>query len=142
MRADATRLPFPDGVFDAVTALNVLYHLPDPVPALREVRRVLRTGGRLLAATIARSDSPEFAPYWRRPATTFDAEDAPGILGQVFDEIAVHPWNAALITLPDAEAIREYLLGRQAPRARVAEAARALPVPLRVTKRGALPVAR
>jgi SAM-dependent methyltransferase len=142
VRADAARLPFAGGTFDAVTALNVLYHLPDPVPALREARRVLRRGRHLLAATIARSDSPEFAAFWRRPATTFDAEDAPAILAEVFDEITVHAWDAPLVTLPGADAIRDYLLGRRAPPAAADAAARALPAPLRVTKRGVLLVAR
>jgi SAM-dependent methyltransferase len=140
--ADATHLPFTDGVFDAVTAVNVLYHLREPVPALREVRRVLRPGGQLLAATISRHDSPEMAPYWRRPTTTFDAEDGPELLAQVFHEVTVHRWDAPLVTLPSADAVRDYLVGRQAPRAVAEAAARALPAPLRVTKRGALFVAR
>jgi len=81
VQADAARLPFLNGSVDAVTALNVLYHLPDPLPALREAHRVLRVGGHLLAAVIARDDSPEFSAYWTRPATSFDAEDAPGHIG-------------------------------------------------------------
>jgi SAM-dependent methyltransferase len=63
VQADAARLPVRDRTVDAVTALNVLYHLPDPMPAVREARRVLRVGGHLLAATIARTDSPELAAY-------------------------------------------------------------------------------
>ncbi len=89
LRADARRLPVRDRAVDAVTALNVLYHLPDPMPALREAHRVLRAGGHLLAATIARTDSPEFSAYWTRSATSFDAEDAPGLLARVFESIAV-----------------------------------------------------
>jgi SAM-dependent methyltransferase len=142
VRADATHLPFTNGVFDAVTAVNVLYHLPEPVLAVRQARRVLRPGGQLMAATISRHDSPEIAAYWRRPTTTFDAEDAAELLARVFDEITVHHWDAPLVTLPNADAVRDYLIGRQAPRTVAEEAARALPVPLRVTKRGALFVAR
>ena len=112
------------------------------MPALRAARRVLRRGGHLLAATIARSDSPELARYWRRPATPFDAEDAPAVVAQVFENITVHAWDAPLVTLPDSAAIRDYLLGRQAPPAAAEAAARSLPAPLRVTKRGALLLAR
>ncbi len=142
VRADAKHLPFTNGVFDAVTAVNVLYHLPDPVSALREARRVLHPDGQLLAATISRLDSPEMGAYWRRPTTTFDAEDAPELLAQVFDEITMHRWDAPLVTLPSAAAVRDYLVGRQAPTSVAEAAARALPTPLRVTKRGALFLAR
>jgi SAM-dependent methyltransferase len=141
VRAEATRLPFRDTAFDAVTALNVLYHLPAPLPALREARRVLRPGGHLIAATIARTDSPELAEYWRRPVTGFDAEDAPGIVGRVFDSVTAHTWDAPLVTLPDERSLRDYLIGRQAPVEAASAAAREMPVPLRVTKRGVVVVA-
>ena len=45
-RAEA--LPFHTGTFDAVVSHHVFEHLPDPFQALRESRRVCRTGGRLL----------------------------------------------------------------------------------------------
>lgn len=41
-QADATTLPFIDGAFDVVTALEVLEHIPDVAPAVREVVRVAR----------------------------------------------------------------------------------------------------
>jgi ubiquinone/menaquinone biosynthesis C-methylase UbiE len=43
--ADARRLPFDDGQFDAVFSHAMLEHLPDPVSVLAEMRRVLRPGG-------------------------------------------------------------------------------------------------
>ena len=138
LRADARRLPVRDRAVDAVTALNVLYHLPDPMPALREARRVLRAGGHLLAATIARTDSPELSTYWTRSATGFDAEDAPGLLARVFDSVAAFSWDAPLVTLPDAAAIRDYLVGRQVRPEVAGAAADGLPTPLQITKRGAL----
>jgi SAM-dependent methyltransferase len=46
--ADLTRLPYADGAFDAVVCGWVLEHLPDPVPGLRELARVLQRGGKLL----------------------------------------------------------------------------------------------
>jgi SAM-dependent methyltransferase len=43
--ASVYHLPFPEAAFDAVFANNVLWHLRDPLAALREMRRVLRRGG-------------------------------------------------------------------------------------------------
>jgi len=50
-RADAHRLPFRDGAFDAVVLHHVLAHLADAAAATAEARRVLRRGGRLGIAT-------------------------------------------------------------------------------------------
>jgi ubiquinone/menaquinone biosynthesis C-methylase UbiE len=47
-RADVARLPFADGIFDLVTCRRAAHHFPDLEGALREMKRVLRIGGRLL----------------------------------------------------------------------------------------------
>ncbi len=47
-RADA--LPFPDATFSCAVMTGVLGFLPDPVAALREIRRVLARGGRYVMA--------------------------------------------------------------------------------------------
>jgi SAM-dependent methyltransferase len=41
-RCTAAALPFRDAAFDAVTCWELLHHLPQPVPALREMLRVAR----------------------------------------------------------------------------------------------------
>jgi ubiquinone/menaquinone biosynthesis C-methylase UbiE len=48
--ADAYRLPFADGSFDAAHCERVLMHLEDPTAALREMRRVVKPGGVVVAA--------------------------------------------------------------------------------------------
>lgn len=53
MRADATRLPLPDGGLDLVVAFDVLEHLDDDAAAAAEVLRVLRPGGTFLVAVPA-----------------------------------------------------------------------------------------
>lgn len=45
---DAERLPWQDGRFSVVTSLNMLKFVPNPERALREMRRVLRPGGRIV----------------------------------------------------------------------------------------------
>jgi SAM-dependent methyltransferase len=55
--AGAHHLPFPDATFTCAAMTGVLGFLPDPVAALREIRRVLRAGGRLV---VLGSD-----PRWR-----------------------------------------------------------------------------
>ncbi len=44
----AERLPFADESFDVVTALDVVEHLDDDIAGLKEMNRVLRTGGKTL----------------------------------------------------------------------------------------------
>ncbi len=44
----AEALPYDDATFDLVTALDVVEHLDDDLAGLREMRRVLRPGGRVL----------------------------------------------------------------------------------------------
>jgi ubiquinone/menaquinone biosynthesis C-methylase UbiE len=63
--ADVYALPFDDDSFDIVHAHQVLQHLPDPVAALREMRRVCRPGG-----IVAARDSDYAAMTW------FPADDA------------------------------------------------------------------
>ncbi len=53
LQAHAEALPVLDGTCDRVMANHMLYHVPDQVRALREMRRVLRPGGRVLLATNA-----------------------------------------------------------------------------------------
>src|SRR5256885_6749708 len=46
---DLTKLPFKDGVFDGVTTGETLEHLDDDRSAAREIGRVVRPGGRVVA---------------------------------------------------------------------------------------------
>lgn len=142
VRAAATALPFRERAFDAVVAVNVLDHLADPRVAVRAARRVLREGGLLLAAATSRRDAPELHEFWTPTPTSFDAEDAPSLVNEIFEQVEPRWWDAPLVTLPDPEAVRDFLLARHATPDTAEAAAATLPTPLPVTKRGVLVLAR
>ena len=113
VQADACHLPFNDSTFDGAAALYMLYHLAEPLVALREAHRILRVGGLLAVCAPSRYNDPELAgqiPQWGRPLS-FDAENAAALLRQVFDEVEIQRWDAPLIHLPDREALQLYLRG-------------------------------
>ena len=66
--ADVTGLPFRNGAFDVVVAAFVVNHLPDPAAGLRELRRVTRPGGAVLASTFSadRAAAKEAVDGWPR----------------------------------------------------------------------------
>ncbi len=57
---DATRLPFADDTFDAVTISFGLRNVVDPDAGLREMLRVTRPGGRLVVCEFS---SPTWSPF-------------------------------------------------------------------------------
>ena len=56
---DVYALDLPDGSFDVVHAHQVLQHLPDPVAALRQMRRLCRAGG-----LVAARDADYHGMFW------------------------------------------------------------------------------
>ena len=68
VEGDVTALDFPEESFDLVYAHQVLQHLPDPVAALREMRRVTRVGG-----VIAVRDADYSAMTWYPEVDGLDA---------------------------------------------------------------------
>ena len=62
---DATKLPFGDGVFDAVTISFGLRNVADQQAALREMFRVTRPGGRLVVCEFATPTNALFATVYK-----------------------------------------------------------------------------
>lgn len=60
LNADATHLPLADASFDVVLANHILFDVPQLESAVAEFHRVLRPGGRLVAATNARDSMQRF----------------------------------------------------------------------------------
>ena len=61
--SDVAAIPEPDGAFDAVLCTEVLEHVPEPIAALRELARLFKPGGELIA-TAPFCSITHFAPYF------------------------------------------------------------------------------
>ena len=60
-QADAKDLPFPSQFFDGVLSNSIIHHIPDPLPMLREVNRVIRSDGLILIRDLIRPNSTKAA---------------------------------------------------------------------------------
>jgi SAM-dependent methyltransferase len=131
--ADMRSLPFRNSAFAEVTHLWCLYHVEDPLDAVDEAARVLRTGGRYYASTAARDNDPELMPEGY-PPSSFDAEDAAEIVASVFEELEPQRWDGAFFPLTTRDEVRAYCRHNYIPAGRAEEVV----VPLWLTKRGVL----
>lgn len=124
VNGDATRLPFADDSFDAVLAPHMLYHVPHPVDAAREIRRVLRDGGVFVAVTNGASHTRAMVQlversvrqadsHWemRTPATEFfSLENGAGQLARAFGSVTlVRPDKPPRVELTDAGILAGYV---------------------------------
>jgi SAM-dependent methyltransferase len=126
VRAGAESLPFDDGSFDVVTAVNALQFADDTTAALRECARVTRSGGAIGVANWAEAARNDIDVVERAVAIALDDEQLPdgplrpagGIeramtdagLAVVASGIVDAPWQAA----DDATLVRGILLGEDA----------------------------
>ncbi len=79
---DAKELPYADGAFDWVISNSIVHHIPDPRPAVREMVRVLKTGGLLFVRDLLR---PLDLETLKHLVTTY-AGDANAHQQQMFDD--------------------------------------------------------
>ena len=71
---DAQKLTFPDAAFDAALSLLVLNFVPDPVLALREMRRVTKPGGTIAAAVWDYGGDMEMLRIFAEEVSAFDPQ--------------------------------------------------------------------
>jgi demethylmenaquinone methyltransferase/2-methoxy-6-polyprenyl-1,4-benzoquinol methylase len=102
---DATRLPFEDGVFDAVTISFGLRNVVDTVGGLTEMARVTKPGGRLVVCEFSTPTVPVFATVYKEylmralPAMARMVSSDPESYEYLAESIRAWPDQAALARL-------------------------------------------
>lgn len=76
---DGDVVPAPDGAYDAVVASLLLNYLKDPSRLLREARRLLRPGGRIVLSTLRRD--ADISRIYREVSAELHAGEAPSAFG-------------------------------------------------------------
>ena len=126
--ANAQELPFEEGIFDAVVANHMLYHVPNRPQAFSEIARVLREGGTLYAATNGMKHLQELAGMLRvlDPAhrsesiatdlPSFTLENGAHQLSLWFTEVSLRRHEDALI-VTEAKPLVDFLLSTIAAQA-------------------------
>lgn len=96
MQGSADSIPVGDGSFDVVVCTQVLEHVPRPLDALREFRRVLRSGG-ILIATVPFLWEEHETPFDYYRYTRYGIEHLARSAG--FSEVEVKPRTDCFTTL-------------------------------------------
>jgi SAM-dependent methyltransferase len=137
---DVQHLPFADGEFDVVVAAWVLFHPADLNRALAEIARVLRPGGRLVAATNSERHLEElWLLVGRTLSSTFSVESGEASLRGHFDSVEVLPVEG-WVTFVDTAMARDYIASGIVSRD-LADRVPELVGPLRARRRNAVFVA-
>jgi SAM-dependent methyltransferase len=119
---DAQSIPIEDGYFDAVIANHMLYHIPNRLAALAEIRRVLKPAGRLYASTCGDQHLIELAGLvgrfnhevssWGMDTNSFTLENGIAQLSSFFTEIKLYHYENCLEVTEAAPLVDYILSGR------------------------------
>jgi ubiquinone/menaquinone biosynthesis C-methylase UbiE len=118
---DAAAMPMRNASSDVTIAMHMLYHVPNPLDAIRELRRITRPGGRVLIGLNADDHLSEL----RQPVTAVLREMAHGglvplvaerlslargaeLLDPYFGSVTRHDFAGELL-LPGPETAADYL---------------------------------
>lgn len=119
LHGNAGALPLSDESVDRAMANHMLYHVPDPIEALRELRRVLRPGGRLVIGTNAGDSGRRLLDLHDQAAQLLGYDPTPslydrfnlghlGMVQEVFPDARLRVRNDAFVFPDVASALRYY----------------------------------
>jgi len=100
-RVSGVQLPFPDASFDVVLSFDVFEHIKDSDAHLREVRRVLRRGGRYLVQTPSKWPNTVFETIrWKSLTRWRDDHCALHTPGQLLRRLEAHGFSVQFFDVP------------------------------------------
>jgi SAM-dependent methyltransferase len=119
VRADAAAIPLPDDACDVALAPHMLYHLPEPAAGVRELRRIVRPGGRALVVLNGEDHLRELRDLvdvalaglgWplAGPRERVSLETGEQLLAASFDTVTRYDFPAWL-EVPDPEPVIDYV---------------------------------
>jgi SAM-dependent methyltransferase len=127
IQADAQCLPLPDESVDVAMAMHMLYHVPDVPAAIRELRRITKRGGTVLASTNSSDhlaelhellDAAVSSQLDRRvpamPADSFTTQTGTAILSREFSSVTLRTFDVSL-SIPTAEPVITYVASIREP---------------------------
>jgi SAM-dependent methyltransferase len=133
-RGTMQQLPFADNTFEVVMANHVMYLAPDINATIQEIRRVMKPGGVMIAATTSTTSTPQFRELFRRaillvsapgrsreviiPETLhgrFALENGSHILSKHFYAVVRYDLPSAFV-FPEVDPIMDYLEATRAIR--------------------------
>jgi SAM-dependent methyltransferase len=124
VRGDAAAIPLPDGACDVALAPHMLYHLPDPVAGVRELRRIVRPGGQALVVLNGEDHLRELRDLvdaldglgWPTAASheRVSLDEGEDLLSASFTTVTRHDFHAWL-EIPDPEPVIDYVRSMRVP---------------------------
>jgi SAM-dependent methyltransferase len=121
VQADVLRCPVRDASVDVAMAMHMLYHVPDVPAAVRELRRVIRPGGTMLASANAAGSMSEITvlfdaavsrslgrQVFTMPPMSFTTETGTEILRAEFTDVTLRRQELTL-SIPGPEPVVAYL---------------------------------
>jgi SAM-dependent methyltransferase len=127
LQADAQHLPLPDQTVDVALAMHMLYHVPDIPAAIRELRRITKRGGTVLASTNSPAHLAEIDdllgtaiagrlghPVRAMPALSFTTQTGAALLSREFSSVTLRTLDVPL-SIPTAQPVITYVASIREP---------------------------
>lgn len=117
---DCARIPYDENTFDVIIANHLLFYCDDIVAICKEIRRVLKPGGRFVCSTYGKDHMKEITQLVQgfdgrivlaaqNLSDSFGLENGSGLLSKVFESVSCERYEDEIF-INKAEPLVEYIL--------------------------------